>query len=92
MNSTAINLKLADQDRASNFLSLLSLPHVERTFWRGMSVYALDDPAADVYVVLKGRVKARGKSFRSVTAAKYSANWRSSGTRPRRGAATRPSR
>jgi len=57
MNSTAMNLKLADQDRASNFLNLLSLPHVERTFWRGMAVYALDDPAADVYVVLKGRVK-----------------------------------
>src|SRR5262245_59760367 len=57
MNSTATNLKLADQDRASNFLNLLSLPYVERTFWRGMAIYALDDPAADVYVVLKGRVK-----------------------------------
>jgi CRP/FNR family transcriptional regulator, cyclic AMP receptor protein len=57
MNSTAMNLKLADQDRALNFLNLLSLPHVERTFWRGMAVYALDDPAADIYVVLKGRVK-----------------------------------
>src|SRR5262249_6543713 len=57
MNSTAMNLMFADQDRASNFLNLLSLPHVERTFWRGMAVYALDDPAADVYVVLKGRVK-----------------------------------
>jgi CRP/FNR family cyclic AMP-dependent transcriptional regulator len=57
MNSTAMNLKLVDQNRASNFLDLLSLPHVERTFWRGMAVYALDDPAADVYVVLKGRVK-----------------------------------
>lgn len=57
MISTAMNLKLADQNRASNFLNLLSLPHVERTFWRGMSVYALDDPAADVYVVVKGRVK-----------------------------------
>ena len=57
MHSTAMNLKLADQDHASNFLNLLSLPHVERTFWRGMAVYALDDPAADVYVVLKGRVK-----------------------------------
>src|SRR5215475_2708524 len=57
MNSTAVNLKFADQDRASKFLNLLSLPHVERTFWRGMAVYALDDPAADVYVVLKGRVK-----------------------------------
>jgi CRP/FNR family transcriptional regulator, cyclic AMP receptor protein len=57
MNSTAMNLKLADQERDSNFLNLLSLPHVERTFWRGMAVYTLDDPAADVYVVLKGRVK-----------------------------------
>jgi CRP/FNR family transcriptional regulator, cyclic AMP receptor protein len=57
MNSAAMNLKLADQNRASNFLNLLSLPHIERTFWRGMAVYALDDPAADVYVVLKGRVK-----------------------------------
>ena len=56
MNSTAIKLKLADQDRARTFWPL-SLPHVERTFWRGMAVYALDDPAADVYVVLKGRVK-----------------------------------
>jgi CRP/FNR family transcriptional regulator, cyclic AMP receptor protein len=57
MNPTAMNLKIADQNRVSNFLNLLSLPHVERTFWRGMAVYALDDPAADVYVVLKGRVK-----------------------------------
>src|SRR5215467_6411352 len=57
MIPTAMNLKLADQNRVSNFLNLLSLPHVERTFWRGMAVYALDDPAADVYVVLKGRVK-----------------------------------
>src|SRR5215467_11575028 len=57
MNSTAMNLKLADQDRASNFLNLLSLPHVERTFWRGMAIYSLEDPATQVYVVLKGRVK-----------------------------------
>jgi CRP-like cAMP-binding protein len=52
-----MNLKLAGQDRASDFLNLLSLPHIERTFWRGMAVYAPDDPAEDVYVVLKGRVK-----------------------------------
>jgi len=57
MNSIATNLKFADQRRAPSFLNLLSLPHVERTFWRGMTVYALDDPAADIYVVLKGRVK-----------------------------------
>jgi len=57
MSSIMTNLKLADQNRDSNFPNLLSLPHVERTFWRGMTVYALDDSVADVYVVLKGRVK-----------------------------------
>src|SRR5215471_20199087 len=55
MNSTG--LKLAEQNRVSRFPNLLSLPHVERTFWRGMTIYALDDSAADVYVMLKGRVK-----------------------------------
>jgi CRP/FNR family transcriptional regulator len=57
MSSTVTNLKLADPNRASSFPNLLSLPHVERTFWRGMAVYALEDPAAHLYVVLKGRVK-----------------------------------
>src|SRR5262245_23870636 len=57
MNSINLNLKLADQDHLSRFPNILSLPHVERTFWRGMTIYALDDPVADVYVVLKGRVK-----------------------------------
>ncbi|HKQ79719.1 MAG TPA: Crp/Fnr family transcriptional regulator [Blastocatellia bacterium] len=52
-----INIKLADKDQLSRFPNLLTLPHVERTFWRGMTVYALDDPVTDVYVVLKGRVK-----------------------------------
>src|SRR5215470_1511145 len=75
MNSTATNLKLADQDRASNFLNLLSLPHVERTLWRGMAVYALDDPAADVYVVLKGRVKivrSSPEGARKIVSIRYS--------------------
>jgi len=57
MNSINLNLKLADQSQVSRFPNLLSLPHIERTFWRGMTVYALDDPVAEVYVVLKGRVK-----------------------------------
>ena len=57
MSPTAMSLKIADQNPVSNFPNLLGLPHVERTFWRGMAVYALDDPAADLYVVLKGRVK-----------------------------------
>ncbi|MGH9768655.1 MAG: Crp/Fnr family transcriptional regulator [Blastocatellia bacterium] len=57
MSLTVTNLKLADQNQVSSFPNLLSLPHVERTFWRGMAVYALEDPAANIYVVLKGRVK-----------------------------------
>ena len=57
MSSPMTNLKLANQEQAPSFLNLLSLPHVERTFWRGMAIYSLEDPAAHVYVVLKGRVK-----------------------------------
>ncbi|MDX2034525.1 MAG: Crp/Fnr family transcriptional regulator [Blastocatellia bacterium] len=37
--------------------SLLNLPHIEKTFWRGMSIYSLEEPANSLYVVLKGRVK-----------------------------------
>src|SRR5262249_55466216 len=37
--------------------NLLNLPHIEKTFWRGMTIYSLEDKAAHVYVVLKGRVK-----------------------------------
>jgi CRP/FNR family transcriptional regulator len=57
MISTATNLKLADQSWAPDSPDLLSLPHVEKTFWRGMTIYALEDPATNIYVVLKGRVK-----------------------------------
>ncbi|MGH9832346.1 MAG: Crp/Fnr family transcriptional regulator [Blastocatellia bacterium] len=57
MISTATNLKLADQTWSPSFPNLLSLPHVEKTFWRGMTVYELEDPATNIYVVLKGRVK-----------------------------------
>ena len=56
-NLKLTNLNLVDQDQAPNFLNLLSLPHVERTFWRGMAIYSLEDPATHVYLVLKGRVK-----------------------------------
>jgi CRP/FNR family transcriptional regulator len=57
MISTAMNLKLADQEWAPNLTNLLNLPHVEKTFWRGMTIYSLEDAAANIYVVLKGRVK-----------------------------------
>ncbi|MGE0104655.1 MAG: Crp/Fnr family transcriptional regulator [Blastocatellales bacterium] len=36
---------------------LLALPHIERTFWRGMSVYKPEDQVSSIYVLLKGRVK-----------------------------------
>ncbi len=57
MIATATNLKLADQSWLPSSPSLLNLPHVEKTFWRGMNVYSLEDLATNVYVVLKGRVK-----------------------------------
>jgi len=59
---TATNLKYSDavsDNSAERQLaaSLLSLPHIERTFWRGMSVYKPEDPISSIYVLLKGRVK-----------------------------------
>ncbi len=57
MVSTATNVKRAGQTWLPGFPNLLSLPHVEKTFWRGMAVYSLEDAATDLYVVLKGRVK-----------------------------------
>jgi CRP/FNR family transcriptional regulator len=57
MISTVTNFKLVDQRQTPSLPNLLNLPHVEKTFWRGMTVYALEDPATNIYVVLKGRVK-----------------------------------
>ncbi|MGH9844619.1 MAG: Crp/Fnr family transcriptional regulator, partial [Blastocatellia bacterium] len=42
---------------SSSLPGLLNLPHIEKTFWRGMTIYALEESAASLYVVLKGRVK-----------------------------------
>jgi CRP-like cAMP-binding protein len=53
----ATNLISAEQVWQSNFPNLLNLPHIEKTFWRGMTIYSLEDRASHVYVVLKGRVK-----------------------------------
>jgi CRP/FNR family transcriptional regulator len=78
MNSTNLklaDLKPADKNRASWFPGLLSLPHIERTYWRGMAIYALDDPVAEVYVVLKGRVKILRSSpegARKIVSIRYS--------------------
>lgn len=57
MISSAVSLQAADQNRTSRLPNLLNLPHVEKTFWRGMTIYTLEDPATNIYVVLKGRVK-----------------------------------
>lgn len=37
--------------------TLTGLPHVERTYWRGMRVYSFEDAATHFYVLLSGRVK-----------------------------------
>lgn len=60
MMATAANLATTlttEQTWQTSFPNLLNLPHIEKTFWRGMTVYSLEDTASHVYVVLKGRVK-----------------------------------
>ncbi len=57
MISNATNLKIEEQLRKSILPNLLNLPHVERTYWRGMSIYGLEDRATYIYFVIKGRVK-----------------------------------
>lgn len=53
----AMNLVSVDQAWQTSFPNLLNLPHIEKTFWRGMTIYSLEDTASHVYVLLKGRVK-----------------------------------
>ena len=57
MMTSALNLQVEEPAWASALPGLLNLPHIEKTFWRGMTIYALEEPAASLYVVLKGRVK-----------------------------------
>lgn len=66
MIATASNLALnfhmiepakVEPSLSKGFPGLLNLPHIEKTFWRGMAVYSLEDSANHIYVVLKGRVK-----------------------------------
>lgn len=59
MMATNLATELVSTDQAwrTSFPGLLNLPYVEKPFWRGMSIYTLEDKASHVYVVLKGRVK-----------------------------------
>jgi CRP/FNR family transcriptional regulator len=40
-----------------SFPSLANLPQVERAFWRGTTIYSLDELAVNIYFVRSGRVK-----------------------------------
>jgi len=62
MGTTGVKVAAADQHSAQGIPSLLSLPHVERTFWRGATIYSLDDSAEHIYSVIGGRVKILGAS------------------------------
>jgi CRP/FNR family transcriptional regulator len=42
---------------APDFPSLLHVPRVEKTFWRGMAIYNQEEAATHLYLVLRGRVK-----------------------------------
>lgn len=53
----AVNFCQSEQAWQTTFPNLLNLPHIEKTFWRGMTIYSLEDSATHLYVVLRGRVK-----------------------------------
>ncbi|MDX2042748.1 MAG: Crp/Fnr family transcriptional regulator [Acidobacteriota bacterium] len=53
----AFDLSKVEQVSPTEFPGLLNLPHIEKTFWRGMTIYSLEDAANHLYVILKGRVK-----------------------------------
>lgn len=56
------------------FPALTNVPHLEKTFWRGMAVYQLEDPATHLYLVLKGRVKivrASAEGQQKITSIRY---------------------
>lgn len=57
MRVTNVTTAAADQRSAKSFPPLMSLPHVERTFWRGMTIYSPDEAATHIYSVISGRVK-----------------------------------
>ena len=58
MMTSALPLQLEEHSWAPSALpGLLNLPHIEKTFWRGMTIYALEEQVTSLYVVLKGRVK-----------------------------------
>ena len=64
MIAKAANLRLAEeplrqpwQAGLPSFPVLVNVPRVEKTFWRGMTIYTYEDAATHLYLVLKGRVK-----------------------------------
>ena len=57
MSAASVKTGARDQQLAQSFPSLTSLPHIERTFWRGTTIYSRDDPATHIYSVISGRVK-----------------------------------
>ncbi|HKX33052.1 MAG TPA: Crp/Fnr family transcriptional regulator [Blastocatellia bacterium] len=57
VNLNLRNLRVEEKSWLPGLTNLLNLPYVERTYWRGMTIYGLEDPSTHIYVVLKGRVK-----------------------------------
>lgn len=56
-SNLALDMNKTEQSLPTGFPGLLNLPHIEKTFWRGMTVYSLEDAANHLFVILKGRVK-----------------------------------
>lgn len=57
MIANAASLNIEEEPRVLIFSNLLNLPHIERTYWRGTTIYRVEDQATQIYLVLKGRVK-----------------------------------
>lgn len=57
MSATSVKTAAADQHSAQSFPSLMSLPYIAQTFWRGTKIYSMDDSATHIYSVISGRVK-----------------------------------
>jgi CRP/FNR family transcriptional regulator len=74
MISTKTSLELQAQPWLPESPNFLNLPHIERAFWRGMTIYGLEDKATHIYVVLKGRVKilrASSEGQQKITSIRY---------------------
>jgi CRP/FNR family transcriptional regulator, cyclic AMP receptor protein len=78
MIANAASLRLAEEPLRlpglPGFPTLVNVPHIEKTFWRGMTIYTYEDAATHLYFSLKGRVKilrASPEGQQKITSIRY---------------------